>query len=142
MCRTYFDTTDLSQYFERLARDNQMPSLDQLETMATRLFKTYSTTAGYWRAVHPRKDSTHPPFPLGDPCVEAGADMQETPMFVGDWALANSILLMRDGLWFLEVCQAMTYGDIRQVWEVLKVSDIVNIQCNMAYQQSPVFRYG
>ena len=42
--------------------------------------------------------------------------------FKGDWALANSILLLRDGIWSLEVCQAVATGDIGRVWEVLKVS--------------------
>ncbi|KAI0081500.1 hypothetical protein K474DRAFT_1671959 [Panus rudis PR-1116 ss-1] len=41
--------------------------------------------------------------------------------FCGDWAAANSILLMRDGIWFLEVCRAIQQGDIGCVWEVLKV---------------------
>ncbi|KAI0054730.1 hypothetical protein BV25DRAFT_1996352 [Artomyces pyxidatus] len=39
----------------------------------------------------------------------------------GDWVLANSILLMRDGIWFLEVCRAVASGDIGRVWEVLKI---------------------
>lgn len=47
---------------------------------------------------------------------------QQFPDFRGDWVLANSILLMRDGIWFLEVCRAVALGDIGRVWEVLKVS--------------------
>ncbi|KAK7684253.1 hypothetical protein QCA50_012577 [Cerrena zonata] len=42
-------------------------------------------------------------------------------IFQGDWALANSILLMRDGLLFLEACSAVASGDIGRVWEVLKI---------------------
>ncbi|THH27969.1 hypothetical protein EUX98_g6231 [Antrodiella citrinella] len=41
--------------------------------------------------------------------------------FEGDWPLANSIILMRDGIWFMEVCRAVALGDIGRVWEVLKV---------------------
>jgi len=41
--------------------------------------------------------------------------------FGGDWVLANSMLLLRNGIWFTEVCQAVTAGDIGRVWEILKV---------------------
>ncbi|ETW77008.1 hypothetical protein HETIRDRAFT_421218 [Heterobasidion irregulare TC 32-1] len=44
----------------------------------------------------------------------------ESPNSRSDWALVNNILLMRDGIWFLEVCHAVTLGDIGRVWEVLK----------------------
>src|SRR5882762_10360710 len=133
MCRTYF---------ERLVHNNKVPSLDQLETMAARLFQTYSMTAAYWHAVHPGNDTMHNPFPLDDPHAEGGSDTPGSPKFAGDWVLANSILLMCNGLWFLEVCQAVTCGDIGQVWEVLKVSKIVNVLCKVAHQQFLNCRYG
>ncbi|KAI0309704.1 hypothetical protein OF83DRAFT_1041257, partial [Amylostereum chailletii] len=38
----------------------------------------------------------------------------------GDHALANSSLLMRDGLEFIEVCRATALGDIGRVLEVHK----------------------
>lgn len=41
--------------------------------------------------------------------------------FRGDWALANSNILIRDGIWFLEACLAVALGDIGRVWEVMKV---------------------
>ena len=43
--------------------------------------------------------------------------------YEGDWPLANSILMMHDGILFLEVCQAVASGDIGRVWEVLKVRE-------------------
>jgi len=133
MCRTYLQTKDLPRYFEQLARNEEMLSLDQLETMARSLFTTYSTSAAYWHAVEPSDDTTHTFFPLGDPYVQLSANTLENQTFSGDWALGNSILLMRDGLWFLEVCQAVMCGDIGRVWEVLKVSKIVNVHCKTTY---------
>ena len=47
-------------------------------------------------------------------CVLQGCD--------GDKTLANSILLMHNGIWLLEACQAVATGDIGHVWEILKVS--------------------
>ncbi|KAI0063286.1 hypothetical protein BV25DRAFT_1936598 [Artomyces pyxidatus] len=57
---------------------------------------------------------------------ERTAQVAQTPpiptaLFKGDWALANSIMLMRDGIWFLEVCQAVASGDIGRVWEIMKI---------------------
>jgi len=142
MCRTYLGTNDLPQYFEQLACDDEMLTLDQLEAIASRLFTTYSMTAAYWHAVNPSDETTHNEFPPGDPCIQVGADTSENPRFSGDWVLANTVLLICDGLWFLEVCQAMTCGDIGRVWEVLKVSKIANVWCKIAYRQSPISRYG
>lgn len=45
----------------------------------------------------------------------------DSEKFEGDWALANSILLVRDGIWWLEFCRAVSIGDTGRVWEVLKV---------------------
>ena len=42
--------------------------------------------------------------------------------FKGDWPLANSILMIHDGIWFLEYCRAVSSGDTGRVWEILKVS--------------------
>src|SRR5882724_9316306 len=98
--------------------------------MVSVLFSTYSTTSAYRHAVHPIDDQTTLTiFPLGNPYVQLSADTQDNWPFAGDWALGNSILLMHDGLWFLEVCQAVTCSDIGQVWEVLKVSKIANVHC-------------
>lgn len=56
---------------------------------------------------------------------EKGSDAREQnpeiPEFKGDWPLANSILLVRDGLWFLEYCRAVASGDTGRIWEILKV---------------------
>ena len=65
-------------------------------------------------------------FPICEPCgpqMAGGASATDAPQGSGgDKALANSILLMRDGLWLLEACHAVATGDIGHVWEILKVS--------------------
>ena len=105
------------KYFQTLADENQVPSLDKLDEQAVLLYSIYSTTPAYERALDPCAAMTANPalkFPSGTSIV-AGSG-------AGDWALANSILLMRDGIWFLEVCRAVASGDIGRVWEVFKVS--------------------
>ncbi|KAA1479037.1 hypothetical protein DENSPDRAFT_788720 [Dentipellis sp. KUC8613] len=39
----------------------------------------------------------------------------------GDWVLANTCLLMRDGIWYKELCRAIAVGDTGCVWEILKI---------------------
>ncbi|KAI0079910.1 hypothetical protein K474DRAFT_1574792, partial [Panus rudis PR-1116 ss-1] len=46
---------------------------------------------------------------------------KETTPFKGDWLASNTILLLRDGIWWLEVCRAVQKGAIGCVWEVFKV---------------------
>ena len=43
------------------------------------------------------------------------------PQFGGDHALANSILLMRDGLYYKELVLAVSIGDSGRMWEIFKV---------------------
>ncbi|THH16899.1 hypothetical protein EUX98_g9229 [Antrodiella citrinella] len=62
------------------------------------------------------------PAVLPEATATSASTSESTPSsFKGDWPLANSIILMRDGIWFLEVCRAVALGDVGRVWEVLKV---------------------
>ncbi|KAJ3488897.1 hypothetical protein NLI96_g2538 [Meripilus lineatus] len=64
--------------------------------------------------------------PLAETTTNTQADKKQQngesdpEKFEGDWALANSILLVRDGIWWLEFCRAVSIGDTGRVWEVLK----------------------
>ena len=40
----------------------------------------------------------------------------------GDCQMANLVLRMRDGFWYLELCHAIVDGDIGRVSEIIKVS--------------------
>ncbi|KAH8101947.1 hypothetical protein BXZ70DRAFT_891314 [Cristinia sonorae] len=56
-----------------------------------------------------------------DSLSESSSSHSTSEVFKGDYPLANSCLLMRDGIWFLEVCRAVATGDTGRVWEILKV---------------------
>ena len=115
--RVHFGVDDLVKHFRTLADEDQLPSLDELDQHAVRLYSVYSTTPAYERALDPCATRAANPalrFPLATSIV-AGSG-------AGDWALANSILLICDGIWFLEVCHTVASGDIGRVWEVFKVS--------------------
>ncbi|KAJ7738954.1 hypothetical protein B0H16DRAFT_1694642 [Mycena metata] len=46
---------------------------------------------------------------------------EELPGFTGDRVLRNSELFMMDFGWFLELITAVPEGDIRRVWEIMKI---------------------
>ncbi|KAG9083064.1 hypothetical protein FRC07_014027 [Ceratobasidium sp. 392] len=67
---------------------------------------------------------------------------------LGDVALGNAILLMRDAFWYLEFATAITEGDIGRVFEIMKVlrfsfwgggsnnygNELLEVACNYFYE--------
>lgn len=141
--RVYFDTDDLVKYFLLKKAEDALPTLADIRSIAQKLACQYATSQAYQQSLEdPVKlgergvpFAVPPSAPLEslineqerdkhrseqtDPEAEPQTDSEA---FKGDWALANSVLLMRDGLLFLEACSAVATGDIGRVWEVLKVS--------------------
>lgn len=67
---------------------------------------------------------------------------KESP-FKGDWPLANSIILIRDGVWFLEFCSAIACGDTGRAWEIMKVCclHVLQVQLMMTTFQIWIFTF-
>jgi len=97
---------DLLKYFEILAQGNRLPSLVLLHVDAAHLSEMYSSES-LARAT--------------GICEFETLNIREAQESGGDWALANSITLMADGLLYLEFVQAVSQGDTGRVWEVLKM---------------------
>ncbi|KAI0038273.1 hypothetical protein FA95DRAFT_1664884 [Auriscalpium vulgare] len=113
----FLETEDLVQYFQTCADEDRLPTLLIILEDAATLSQQYSTTQAHIRATLPRS--------LGNPAedVPLGPDWPDQQDGVNaevDWVLANSILLLRDGFYFLEVCRAVALGEIGRVWEILK----------------------
>ncbi|KAG8769275.1 hypothetical protein FRC12_005056 [Ceratobasidium sp. 428] len=67
---------------------------------------------------------------------------------LGDTALGNAVLLMRDAFWYLEFATAITEGDIGRVFEIIKVlrfsfwgggatnygNELLELACNYFYE--------
>ncbi|KAF8601732.1 hypothetical protein BDV93DRAFT_509786 [Ceratobasidium sp. AG-I] len=67
---------------------------------------------------------------------------------LGDAALSNAILLIRDGFWYMEFATAVTEGDIGRVFEIIKVlrftfwgggatnygNELLELACNYYYE--------
>ncbi|KAA1474511.1 hypothetical protein DENSPDRAFT_781882 [Dentipellis sp. KUC8613] len=133
-----YEHDGLPEFFDRLARTGDLPTIDELLAIAQLLSDRYSTHRAYEQAlVGPVDDQGSPsadvemstPTAPSDDNDHSGAEhTRQTnseaasgPIFRGDWALANSIILVRDGIWFLEACHAIAGGDIGRAWEILKL---------------------
>ncbi|KAI0260320.1 hypothetical protein BC834DRAFT_832002 [Gloeopeniophorella convolvens] len=145
-CRDQFTLLD---HFEKLGREDRLPSLTALLQDADILATRYASEAAYLRAMDPasehpdclhsvprnlswREEADRAQWPLADEDSAAqGADMlpedADNPIsfhdgpFLGDHALANSTLFIRSGVLYLEVVRAVSLGDAGRVWEVLKI---------------------
>ncbi|KAI0072464.1 hypothetical protein K474DRAFT_1711577 [Panus rudis PR-1116 ss-1] len=119
----YHGTQDIVDYFEQ--RKDNLPTIQQLREAAKTLRARYASTQAYERALLDQ-DSLHPsetaapqargsnatyaqaaPHSVGSESASQDRSMENSPdseqAFKGDWSLANSVLLIRDGIWFLEV---------------------------------------
>ncbi|KAI0312034.1 hypothetical protein OF83DRAFT_1067874, partial [Amylostereum chailletii] len=107
----FYETDDLEAYFQTL---REVFPDDALFADATILQERYSSTQAYWKARSACTPANSAPndAPVGPAWSEGTVE--------GDYVLANSSLLMRDGLEFLEVCRATALGDIGRVLEVHK----------------------
>ncbi|KAJ3485625.1 hypothetical protein NLI96_g4817 [Meripilus lineatus] len=143
-------TEDIVTYFHDLARKNRLPTLGHLREIARELSAKYSTTDAYENALRvqdeldedikmnvddgPDDEDNHSIGSAEESDQSESDDESDTEsdkehggsdntseQFKGDWPLANSILLIRDGIWFLEYCRAVASGDTGRVWEILKV---------------------
>jgi hypothetical protein len=46
-----FKTNDIVQYFVDLEKQDKLPAFEDLEAMAKKLYRAYSTTKGYYQAM-------------------------------------------------------------------------------------------
>jgi len=141
--RIAFGCDDLLIYFEKLNSTNSLPDIEDLELTAKKLHRGYSSTRAHYQAL---QDSTlsegsdwSKTVPLGSLWVPFARDStsevittvptnqpaQNTPPFMGDRVLANSIAFIRDALVSREMAFAIAEGDVGRVYEMIKVC------CNM-----------
>ncbi|THH05908.1 hypothetical protein EW146_g9775 [Bondarzewia mesenterica] len=87
------------------------------------------------------------PSPTNDSAEPFYGETAPPKQFDGDWPLANCMMLMRNGIWFLEYCKAVALGDIGRTWEVIKLliftfagagntnytAYLVEMYCNITY---------
>ncbi|KDQ12642.1 hypothetical protein BOTBODRAFT_93829, partial [Botryobasidium botryosum FD-172 SS1] len=122
----FFGTNDIVLYFAERQASGTLPTFEEFEANAHVLVARYSSTEAYEQALESGPVSgTDMDFPVGPVWpAESGrgdGDGDGANEFTGDRVLANSILFMRDAIWFNEVCYAVAHGDIGRVLEVLKV---------------------
>ncbi|ETW78876.1 hypothetical protein HETIRDRAFT_428657 [Heterobasidion irregulare TC 32-1] len=144
-------------HFQELSSRNILPSLQNLLCYAKVLATQYSTNIAYKQALRLRSALNSSEGGWDIPIESSQASLEDAingNVFQGDWTLANSVLLLRDGIWSLEVCQAIATGDIGHVWEVFKVwiftfvgagnhnymQYLLEIHCNIKFKYSEATR--
>lgn len=123
LVRLLYNQEDLFQYFANLATCDQLPSFENLEKDAQKLYRSYTSMRAQERALRgPRLMESSPAVPVGSTW-----DM-ENPLtkvlgkpFTGDQILARSISFIRDTMLAREFSIATADGDVGRLWEVIKV---------------------
>ncbi|KAF8056184.1 hypothetical protein FPV67DRAFT_1731334 [Lyophyllum atratum] len=141
----HFQTDNLVDHFANLKDRDQLPSFEALIDAARMLVKRHATTDAFRRAHKPEAD--HPDtVPLGSPWTRPSAQTETETVDVemvsgedetdhlsdmsapepesfsdADITLANSILFIRNAIWWREMCRAVARGDTGRIWEILKI---------------------
>ncbi|KAF6749148.1 hypothetical protein DFP72DRAFT_1014734 [Ephemerocybe angulata] len=133
--RNEFNTVDIFEHFETLERTKKLPKLEELEATALKLHRAFSTTSAIYQAAGdttidskwtqsvpkgspwPRDATAAPPAKKEKTKGLPDDQMHQN----GDRCLANSINLIRDGLYSTELTYAIAEGDVGRVHEILKV---------------------
>ncbi|KAF8163034.1 hypothetical protein B0H34DRAFT_672131 [Crassisporium funariophilum] len=100
--RLFFYTKNLFKHFDRLASEKKLPSYEDLEIGARRLYQSYTTNSS---------------IPISktkwNPCPKAN------PNFAGNQVLARSMAFMRETM-ASKLSLATAEGDVGRVWEIIK----------------------
>ncbi|KAK6988318.1 hypothetical protein R3P38DRAFT_3332094 [Favolaschia claudopus] len=148
--RIHFETDDIFAHFSKLRELKKLPSFEELEIAAKKLFDTYvrmdaTEEATGWTARAPlgspwaavpdpppkeikkRKskkkaeaESEATKAPPKKPC-KPKREPSPPPPFVGDQALFETGTFMHDAMIFREAAAATAQGDVGRVWEALKI---------------------
>ncbi|THH07257.1 hypothetical protein EW146_g9376 [Bondarzewia mesenterica] len=168
--RQHVGTQDLIAHYARLAEIDALPSLQILLQDADLLSRHYCGSKSFIRALRPSRNAhlddipegpawtagqpTTIPSPTNDSAKPFYGETVPPKQFDGDWLLANCMMLMRNGIWFLEYCKAIALGDIGRTWEVIKLliftfvgagntnytTYLVEMYCNITYDYPEVTR--
>ncbi|KAG9217635.1 hypothetical protein CCMSSC00406_0003676 [Pleurotus cornucopiae] len=137
--RTYLKTNDLFKYFTDLYAKGTLPSFEDLEVSANKLFSAYSTSAAYHQCASDARSGQSPwsiAIPEGDKWISTPTEpsslppqpprpshkknKRPEPSKDGDITLSESIAFMRDAMIAREAVYAVAEGDVGRLWEALK----------------------
>jgi hypothetical protein len=126
---------------EHFSGQSLLPSFEELLAVARILTRRHGTTQAYNSALNASAPPENRP-PKGsdwirqsqseDEAMDENHDEDELelplppeqPKDEIDTTVANSILFIRNAVWWREVCTAVAEGDSGRVWEIMKVSSI------------------
>jgi hypothetical protein len=117
-------------HFKDLALKKKLPSLEDLQIQARKLYRAYTSLRGQDKAIyggvlmngagsvvpHGTESARHiPGMPTADNTAAPPRKLE------GDQVLAHSISFMRDAMFAREMTLATADGDVGRIWEIIKV---------------------
>ncbi|KAF8193655.1 hypothetical protein BJ912DRAFT_1091531 [Pholiota molesta] len=117
--RLFFHTENLFEHFDRLASKKKLPSYEDLEIGARRLYRSYTSMRAQERVMRGSQflaaDSS---IPISE--TQWNPRPKANPNFAGDQVLARSMAFMRETMMARELSLATAEGDVGRVWEIIK----------------------
>ncbi|KIM36098.1 hypothetical protein M413DRAFT_428012 [Hebeloma cylindrosporum] len=125
--RLYFNQEDLFAYFKSLSATKSLPSFEDLEAAAQKLYRAYTSLRAQEQAMcgSKRVSKTVPrgkawPTQIDVALVQGKEGAMARP-FLGDQFLARSIGFIRETMMAREMSLATAEGDVGRIWEIIKV---------------------
>ncbi|KAJ8509453.1 hypothetical protein ONZ45_g8391 [Pleurotus djamor] len=127
--RLHYGTTNIFNYFKDLADKSLLPTFEELETIAAKLFSAYMTsqaqysaasdartTPSGWASLVPEGSA----WPSSSPShsLNSEAPSNSSADQTADQTLSESIAFMRDAMYAREILFATAIADMGRVWEV------------------------
>ncbi|KAF8958799.1 hypothetical protein BDZ97DRAFT_1940816 [Flammula alnicola] len=123
--RLSFGTDDLLSYFKDRSLRKNLPTLEDLQVHARKLYRSYTSLRGQDKAIYGGRlmNGADSIVPQG---TKSARDIPGLPTpanlkFMGDQVLGQSISFMRDAMFAREMTLAIADGDVGRVWEIIKV---------------------
>ncbi|KAF8185692.1 hypothetical protein BJ912DRAFT_1060520 [Pholiota molesta] len=130
--RLSFGAEDLLAHFKDLALKKNLPSLEDLQIQARKLYRAYTSLRGQDKAIyggvlmngsgsvvpHGTESARHIPGMPTSNNIDTAAPAKK---FDGDQVLARSVSFMRDAMFAREMTLATADGDVGRIWEIIKV---------------------
>ncbi|KAH9893369.1 hypothetical protein C8Q73DRAFT_828246 [Cubamyces lactineus] len=128
--RIHYNTDDLFQFFDKLAAEEKLPTLDELRDAAKVLHARYSCQRAWYNAMEGEEAATEAGWTMGtawtsEPSSVTAKSTATTnggeSTFTGDRSLAQSILFIMDTMLSRDAAEAVAVGDVGRLWNDLKI---------------------
>ncbi|KAF8164194.1 hypothetical protein BJ912DRAFT_821937, partial [Pholiota molesta] len=112
---------DLFAHFNKLAMKKNLPSYEDLQLGARKLYQSFTSMRAQERIMRGAQFlPTDTIIPTSQTTFVHPPEIKPNPNFSGDQVLARSIAFMREAMMARELSLATAEGDVGRVWEIVK----------------------